>query len=42
MGQDRLDLWQIHDVRTRADVERIEGPGGALEAFLEAKDAALF
>lgn len=41
MGQDRLDLWQIHDIRTRADLETIEGPGGALEAFLEAKDAGL-
>jgi aryl-alcohol dehydrogenase-like predicted oxidoreductase len=40
-GQDRLDLWQIHDVRTRSDLEMIEGPGGALEAFVEAKDAGL-
>jgi aryl-alcohol dehydrogenase-like predicted oxidoreductase len=41
MGIDRLDLWQIHDVRTREDVEQIEAPGGALEAFLEAKEAGL-
>jgi aryl-alcohol dehydrogenase-like predicted oxidoreductase len=39
MGLDRLDLWQIHDVRTRQDIEEIEGPGGALQAFVEAKDA---
>ncbi len=38
MGTDRLDLWQIHDVRTEADLEAISGPGGALEAFREAKD----
>jgi predicted aldo/keto reductase-like oxidoreductase len=37
MGTDRLDLWQIHDVRTEADLKMISGPGGALEAFLEAK-----
>jgi aryl-alcohol dehydrogenase-like predicted oxidoreductase len=34
---DHLDLWQIHDVRTMQDLETIEGPGGALEAFLEAR-----
>jgi aryl-alcohol dehydrogenase-like predicted oxidoreductase len=37
MGIDQLDLWQIHDVRTERDLEVISGPGGALEAFLEAK-----
>ena len=37
MGTDYLDLWQIHDVRTEADFETIAGPGGALEAFMEAK-----
>ncbi len=41
MGLDRLDLWQIHDLRTRQDIEDIEGPGGALQAFVEAKDAGL-
>jgi aryl-alcohol dehydrogenase-like predicted oxidoreductase len=34
-----VDLWQIHDVRTRQDIEAIEGPSGALEAFLEAKSS---
>ncbi len=34
---DYLDLWQIHDVRTPQDIELIAGPGGALEAFVEAK-----
>jgi aryl-alcohol dehydrogenase-like predicted oxidoreductase len=36
MGTDRLDLWQIHDVRNETDLKMISGPGGALEAFLEA------
>jgi len=41
MGLHHLDLWQIHDIRTREDIERIEGPNGALEAFVEARDAGL-
>ena len=41
LGLDRLDLWQIHDIRSRQDIEEIEGPGGALQAFLEARDAGL-
>lgn len=39
MHIDHLDLWQIHDVRTQEDVDAIEAPGGALEAFVEAKKA---
>ena len=38
MRTDYLDLWQVHDVRTEGDIERIFGPGGAIEAFKEAKD----
>jgi len=34
---DYLDLWQIHDVRTAADIAMISEVGGALEAFVEAK-----
>jgi predicted aldo/keto reductase-like oxidoreductase len=41
MDLDRLDLWQIHDLRTFQDIEEIEGPGGALRAFVEAKDVGL-
>jgi aryl-alcohol dehydrogenase-like predicted oxidoreductase len=41
LGLDRLDLWQIHDIRSRQDIEEIEGPGGALQAFLEAKESGL-
>jgi len=33
----RLDLWQIHDLRTWEDVETLEGPSGALGAFREAR-----
>jgi aryl-alcohol dehydrogenase-like predicted oxidoreductase len=37
LNVDHLDLWQIHDVRTQSDLAQISGPGGALEAFMEAK-----
>jgi aryl-alcohol dehydrogenase-like predicted oxidoreductase len=38
MGRDHLGLWQIHDVRDTADIREIEGPGGALHAFYEARE----
>ena len=41
LGTPYLDLWQIHDVRTEEDLAAIERPGGALEAFLEAKARGL-
>jgi len=41
MNLDRLDLWQIHDVRTEEDIRALEGPGGALEAFVTAKDQGM-
>ena len=34
---DHLDLWQVHDVREDAEIDEIFGPGGAIEAFVEAK-----
>ena len=37
MKTDYLDLWQIHDVRTEEEILEIAGPGGALEAFVEAR-----
>ncbi len=37
MHTDHLDLWQVHDVRTKGDMAEIFGPGGAMEAFAEAK-----
>lgn len=36
---DYLDLWQIHDVRTRDDIEAVFAPGGCIEAFEAAKKA---
>jgi aryl-alcohol dehydrogenase-like predicted oxidoreductase len=36
---DRLDLWQLHDLRTADDLRRIFAKGGALEALLEAREA---
>lgn len=41
LGTEYLDLWQIHDVRTMDDVRAIEGKGGALEAFMEARDKGM-
>jgi aryl-alcohol dehydrogenase-like predicted oxidoreductase len=38
MQTDYLDLWQCHEVSTHAEVDRIFGPGGALEAFVRAKE----
>ena len=39
MGIDYVDLWQIHAVGEKAEVEQIFGPGGAMEAFEAAKKA---
>jgi len=37
MRTDHLDLWQVHDVREEEEIAEIFGPGGAIEAFREAK-----
>jgi predicted aldo/keto reductase-like oxidoreductase len=37
MRTDHLDLWQVHDVREEGDLAEIFGPGGAIEAFTEAR-----
>jgi aryl-alcohol dehydrogenase-like predicted oxidoreductase len=37
MRTDYLDLWQCHEVTTHAEVDRIFSTGGALEAFVLAK-----
>jgi predicted aldo/keto reductase-like oxidoreductase len=34
---DHLDLWQLHDLRTLDDLDRIFRKGGALEALVQAK-----
>jgi len=36
---DYLDLWQVHQVANLGEVEQIFAPGGALEAFVAAKQA---
>ena len=41
MKTDHLDLWQVHDVRTEEEVKEIFGPGGAIEAFIEARDKGM-
>jgi aryl-alcohol dehydrogenase-like predicted oxidoreductase len=38
---DHLDLWQVHDMRTMAEVQALGAPGGALEAFRWAKEKGL-
>jgi aryl-alcohol dehydrogenase-like predicted oxidoreductase len=38
MRTDHLDLWQVHDVREEVDIAEIFGPGGAIEAFVEANE----
>ncbi|MGQ9630448.1 MAG: aldo/keto reductase [bacterium] len=35
---DHFDLYQLHAVTTLEEVEQIVGPGGALEAFVEARE----
>jgi aryl-alcohol dehydrogenase-like predicted oxidoreductase len=37
LGTDRLDIWQLHDLRTRVDLDEIFGKGGAIEAVEAAK-----
>jgi aryl-alcohol dehydrogenase-like predicted oxidoreductase len=39
IGTDHVDLWQMHDLRTRADLEAIFAPNGAIEAAEHAKKA---
>ncbi|HXX80374.1 MAG TPA: aldo/keto reductase [Thermodesulfovibrionales bacterium] len=41
MMTDHLDLWQIHDMRTKEDIKEVFGPHGALEAFSDAKEKGL-
>lgn len=37
IGTDRLDLWQLHDLRDAEDLDAIFGKGGAIEAVEKAK-----
>ena len=38
---DHFDLYQLHALTSMEEMEQALGPGGALEAFLEARDAGL-
>ncbi len=38
---DHIDLWQMHGLTNPASWERAMGPGGVLEAFIEARDKGL-
>src|SRR5262249_46360980 len=35
---DYLDLWQLHDLRTQDDLNRVFARGGALEALVRARE----
>jgi predicted aldo/keto reductase-like oxidoreductase len=37
LGTDHLDLWQLHDLRHREDLDEIFGRGGAIEAIEQAR-----
>jgi predicted aldo/keto reductase-like oxidoreductase len=41
MRTEYLDLWQVHDVRNKDDIQEIFGTGGAIHAFIEAKQKGL-
>ena len=41
MNVDHVDLWQMHILVDPAEWETAMGPGGALEAFIQARDEGL-
>ena len=41
LGVDHFDLYQLHEVGEMDELDRALGPGGALEAILEARDKGL-
>ncbi|MGN6643153.1 MAG: aldo/keto reductase, partial [Verrucomicrobiota bacterium] len=38
---DHLDLWQLHDIGTLAEVEEVFAKGGAMEALVQAREQKL-
>ncbi len=38
---DHVDLWQLHNLQRKEEVERIFAPGGAVEALLSAREQGL-
>lgn len=41
LGVDRFDLYQLHAVDSLEELDKATGPGGALEAILEAREEGL-
>jgi aryl-alcohol dehydrogenase-like predicted oxidoreductase len=41
LNTDHLDLWQVHDIGSDNEVQQIFAKGGAMEAFVQAKDQKL-
>src|SRR5581483_4455839 len=41
LGVERLDLYQLHSVGKRADLDACTAPGGALQALIEARERGL-
>ncbi len=39
LNTDYVDLWQVHEIGSHDEVEKVFGPGGAIEAFEAAKKA---
>ncbi len=39
--RDRLGLWQVHDIRDKADLAALEGTDGALNEFIHARETGL-
>lgn len=38
---DHLDIWQVHNIKSTADVEQLFAKGGAIEAFQHAREQKL-
>lgn len=41
MGVDYIDLYQLHNIKNKAALEKVLSPGGALAALQQAKEAGL-
>lgn len=41
LSTDRIDLWQIHNLTSKEQVDRMFGPDGAVKAMQEARDQKL-
>ena len=39
LNTDYVDLWQVHEIGSKEEVEKVFGPGGAIDAFEAAKQA---